>query len=182
MKKNYLSLLVVFACSMLLFAGAAMAQTEYTYPADAPVLSVTFPEGWTLELDKEDQKTLTVTSKDEGVLLYLWPLDEEAVKADVAAAIKAEADGMDEFFAELLSDTKFEEPEEVEINGFKFSNISGTAKFKDGGADASVSVTFFATAENKLFAMVTIATPDTEKANEEDLGGIVNSIKNPSQK
>jgi hypothetical protein len=170
---------LMFFLSLALIASAALAQTEYTYPKDAPALSVTFPEGWKVELDQEDQKGISAVSTDEGITLYMWPLDEQEVKDDPKAAIEAAAKDAGQDIAEWVTDVKFQEPKIVEFNGISFLDIEGAGKAKEDGSDATVSVTFFTPDNKTVFAMLYYGSPDADKANEKDLASIAQSIKKP---
>jgi hypothetical protein len=165
--------------SLALIASAALAQTEYTYPANAPVLSINFPEGWKVELDQEDQKGVSAISTDETIALYIWPLEEQEVKDDVKAAIEAAAKDAGQDIAEWVTDVKFNEPQIVELNGISFLDITGAGKDKEDGSDVNVALTFFSPDNKAVFAMLYYGSPDAEKANEKDLASIAQSIKKP---
>ena len=170
---------VMIFLSLMLIASAALAQTEYTYPANAPALSVTFPEGWQVELDQEDQKGVSAISTDETIALYIWPLDAQEVKDDVKTAIEAAAQDAGKDIAAWVTDVKFNEPQTVEINGITFLDITGAGKDKEDGSDVNVALTFFSPDNKAVFAMLYYGSPDAEKANEKDLTSIAQSIKKP---
>ena len=175
--KRTVTLMLFF--SLVLIASAALAQTEYTYPANAPVLSITFPEGWKVELDQADQKGGSAISGDDAIYLYIWPLDEEAVKDDPKAAIEEAGKDVGEDIATWVTDVKFEEPKTVEFNGISFLDISGAGKAKEDGSDVTVSVTFFTPDNKAVFIMLYYGSPDAEKAHEKELTAIAQSIKKP---
>jgi hypothetical protein len=177
MRRLLMGLIVVLSC--VLMAGFAIAQTEYTYPADAPVFSITFPEKWTVELDKEDARGVYATSPDEAIEFDIWPLDEEEVSADPDAALKKAAGDIDTMLAEYLSEFKPGDATTVDVNGIKFLEIAGPAKAKEDGSDVSVSVDFFSPDGKAIFALVYWGSPDADKANEKDIVAIVQSIKKP---
>ena len=70
MKK--VSRLVVALASVMLFAGMAFAEQIYTYPAETPVLSVAFPDDWSVELDAEDARGVYAMSPDEAIEFDIW--------------------------------------------------------------------------------------------------------------
>jgi hypothetical protein len=169
--------------SLLLVASAALAQTEYTYPKDAPVLSMTFPEGWKVELDKStDQQGISAVSADDAITLYVWPLDEDTVKDDPKAAIEEAAKSAGEDIAEWVTDVKFEEPKTADLNGMTFLTMDGTGKAKEDGSATTVMIGFFSPDNKAIFAMLYYGTPDAEKKFEKDLTSIVQSIKKPAAK
>jgi hypothetical protein len=141
------------------------------------VLSVTFPDGWKVELDQEDQKGVSGISSDEAIWLYIWPLDEKAVQDDPKAAIDEAATDAGKDIAEWVSDVKFEEPTTVELNGISFLDISGAGKSKEDGSDVTVSVTFFSPDNKAVFIMLYYGSPDAEKTHDKELSEIAHSIK-----
>jgi len=177
MKK--VSMLLVVLASVALFAGMALAETTYTYPADAPVLSVGFPDDWTVELDGEDARGMYAVSPDDAIEFNIWPLDEEEVGEDVEAALKAEAEAIDEFIAEYATDFKAGEPAEFEVNGIKFVEVSGSAKDKEDGSDLTISAAFFSPDGETLFALVYWGSPEADTQYAEQLKAIVQSFKKP---
>ena len=177
--------MMMMCVSLALLSAAALAQTEYTYPKDAPVLSITFPESWKVELDQEDQKGISAVSQDEGITLYVWPLDEQEVKDNPEAAIEAAAKDAGADIAEWVTEPKFEEPKVIKgegDNAIEFLDIEGTGKDKGDGSDITLSLTFFSPDNKTVFAMLYYGSPDADKANENDLAAIAQSIKAPAAK
>lgn len=175
------ALMVIMGLSLLLMAGSAFAQTVYTYPADKPVFSITFPEKWKVELDAEDQKGMTAMSPDEAAAIEfdIWPVPEDKVKEDVKAAINEEIKGIDEVIAQWVTDAKFGDAKSVTINEIEFYGVDGTGKDKESGKDTTVSVDFFTPDGKTLFVLLYWGTPDAEKTYEKELIAIVQSIKKP---
>ncbi|GAK51799.1 hypothetical protein U14_03045 [Candidatus Moduliflexus flocculans] len=177
MKK--ISMLLVVLASVALCAGMAFAAKTYTYPSDAPVLSIDFPDDWSVELDQEDVRGVYATSPDEAIEFDIWPLDEKEVGDDVDAALKAEAEGIDEFIAEYATDFKAGEPSTFEVNGIKFVEVAGPAKDKEDGSDITISAAFFSPDGKTMFALVYWGNPDAETKYADQLKAIIQSFKKP---
>ncbi len=173
------SMLFVVLASVALFAGMAYAEKTYTYPADAPVLSVAFPDDWEVALDEEDARGVYASAPDNAIEFDIWPLDEEEVGEDVEAALKAEAEGIDEFIAEYATEFKAGEPTEFEVNGIKFVEVAGTAKDKEDGSDMTLSAAFFSPDGKTMFALLYWGTPEADAQYAEQLKAIVQSFKKP---
>ena len=176
--KKVSMLFVVFA-SVMLFAGMAFAEQTYTYPAETPVLSVAFPDDWSVELDAEDARGVYAMSPDEAIEFDIWPLDEEEVGEDLDAALKAEVGAIDEVIAQYVTELQAGKTEELEVNGIKFIKVSGTGKDKEDGTDVTVSVGFFSPDGETLFSFIYWGTPDADTKYADQLAAIEKSFKKP---
>lgn len=173
--KNLLVLLS--ALILIAFAVPASAQTQYTYPAKSPVLSITFPEGWDVKLDQEDMAGVSAVSDDEEIEMYLWPLDEEDVAKDPEAAIKEAAQDAGKDIAEWVSGATFKEPVSYEANGMSFVGIEGAGKSIEDKSDVTVSLAFFSPDNKTVFALLFYGSPEAEKKHAAALDSISKSIK-----
>lgn len=176
--KKLLVVLSVVVGSML-FVGNVFAEIVYTYPADAPIFSIAFPDDWTVELDQEDQRGMFALSPDELIEFDIWPLDEEAVAENPEAALDQAIEEASQLVAENVTDFQAGEPTTFEVNGIKFVEVAGTAKYVEDGSDINVSMLLFSPDGTTDFMMIYWGTPEGEKTHEKALKAIVQSIKKP---
>ena len=177
MKKLLVVICVVVGC--LLCVGNVFAESVYTYPADAPVFSIAFPDDWAVELDQEDQRGVFALSPDEAIEFDIWPLDEEEIAEDRAAAVDNAIAEINDVLAEYVTDFQTVRQSQFEINGITFDNLDGTAKMEDDGSDVMLSVAFFWPNDETLFVLMYWGTSEGENAYTEALEGIMQSIKKP---
>lgn len=174
------SMLFVVLASVALFAGMAFAETTYTYPKDAPVFSVAFPDDWSVEIDKDDGgRGVYAMSSDEAIEFDIWPLDEEQVSEDPEAALKAEVEAINKYIADYAKDFNPGTPENLDVNGIKFVVVSGPAKDSDDDSDITISAAFFSPDEKTLFALVYWGNAEAETKYADQLKAIVQSFKKP---
>lgn len=169
----------MFLACLVLLASTVLAQTEYTYPAGDPAISITFPAGWKVALDQNDKKGISAISKDEEIEFYIWPLDGEGAGDDPKAAIEKAAKEAGKDIAEWVTDATFKAPEAVEMNGIQFVGVEGSGKAKADGKAVNVSVTFLSPDGKAVFAVLYYGSPAAEKSFAQDLMAIAKSIKGP---
>ena len=177
MKKLLVLVSVVVGC--LLCVGNTFAESVYTYPEKAPVFSIAFPDDWTVELDQEDQRGMFALSPDEAIELDIWPLNEEEIAEDRAAAVDNAIAEINDVLAEYVTDFQAVKQSQFEINGIKFDNLDGTAKELDDGSDVMISVAFFWPNDETLFVLMYWGTSEGEQIHAEALNAIMQSIKKP---
>lgn len=164
----------------LLFAGNATADTTYTYPKEKPVLQITFPEGWELDKEAADDKTLVISSPDEAIELDLWALEQHSDPAKLMEEIKNSADEIGESIDQYVSDFEVSEKHDGEINGIKASMFGGKGKDKESGSPVNVEVTYLSPDGKQLFAMLYWGSDEAEKTHDAALKKISESLKKPA--
>jgi len=172
------SMLVAVVFSVFMMTSSMFAAQVITYPADAPVFSIEFPDKWAVEIDSEED-AVYATSPDEEIELDIWALPEEDVKADVDASIKAAAEDIDVLLAEYVKDVKLGDAQDFEVNGVKFVEFPGTAKYIEDDSDVNISAAFFSPDGEAVFVLLYWGTAEDEQAYADDLKAIVQSVKQP---
>ena len=164
----------------LLFAGSVAADTTYTYPKDKPVLQITFPEGWELDQEAADEKSLVISSPDEAIELDLWALEQHSDSAKLMAELNNSAEEIGESIDQYVTDFKVSEKHDGEINGIKASMFGGKGKDKESGAPVNVEVTYLSPDGKQVFAMLYWGSDEAEKTHEASLKKISESLKKPA--
>jgi hypothetical protein len=162
MKLKMFSVAVLF-----LFAVVPLAQADtFSYPADDPQFSITFPDDWTVE---PDEQLLHAGPKDGTIYLGVWAL-EGAENLDTALEALDEALG--KFFTEL----ELGEADTMEVNDIPFVAVDGTGADKDGDK-VDLSVALFLPDENSVYILLYFGTEEAEETHEDELMSIIQSIK-----
>ena len=162
--------------SFFVLTSPAFAET-YSYPADEPVLSITFPDNWTVEQDPNYEKGLVALSEDEEIEIDLWVLEEEEVEEDLFAALEAAGMEVATIIQEWVTDFEVEERTEGEINGIKFYHISGTGLYKEDKSEVEVAVAFFSPDLERIFVLMYWGSEEAAEAYAEELESIQDSLK-----
>ena len=155
-----------FFVVLLLFTVVPLAQAEtFTYPADDPQFSITFPDDWTVE---PDEQLLHAGPEDGTIYLGVWAL---AGAENLDSALEALDEALGNFFTEM----ELGEAEAMEINDIPFVAVDGTGADKDGN-ELDLSVALFLPDEDAVYILLYFGTADAEEAHEDELMSIVQSI------
>ncbi len=175
---NYKTLIALTLTGLLLVTGSASA-AEYNYPHKNPVLSVTFPDDWTVEADPSDEKGLIATTADTEIEINFWVLDGKALKADAATTLEETAVEVADLINQWVTDFKADKPQTGELNGISFYEIAGSGQDKENGEAVKVTVSFLTPDNKNIFVFMYWGSEEAEKTYAEQLEGIVKSLKKP---
>jgi hypothetical protein len=154
------------ALAVLLIGPAPAFAKSYTLPDDNAIAVVTIPDAWDTE---EIDDGVESTSPDENVYVAVEVVDAENIEAGVKAALKYLIDNKVEI------DPATEKRQQGKINDMDAITLGYSGKDEDGPTNVSVSV--IVVSDKKMLLLTYWGTPDGEKANAEDLGKILMSIK-----
>jgi hypothetical protein len=160
-----LTALVAGSCVLVAVPGPAPLNT-IVYPAENPVFSISFPNGWLTETDGE---LLHAMPEDSSVYLGLWALED-------AKTVDAALDAVDEVVSSLVTQLKVGEVDTLVINGIAFLSVDGKGIDTEGDR-VNVSAALFSPDQETIFILVYYATPAAEAHYENDLVSILKSIR-----
>jgi hypothetical protein len=158
-------LLTAWTCAVRADSGPD-ASTTVVYPADNPVFSITFPEGWRTETD---ENLLHAVPQDSSVYLGLWAL-EDAKNLDEAL------DAVDELVGSLVKNLEVDEVDSSILNDMEFLSVDGKGIDTEGDA-VNVSVALFTPDEETVFILLFYGTPEAGDLHENELVDILKSIR-----
>ena len=150
-----------------LFLNIHSVEAEtFSYPAESPVFSITFPDNWKIETEED---LLHAAPADESIYVGLWAM--EGIE-NIENALEA----LDKEIEDIIQDIEAGEPMETEINGIPFIIIEGRGKIEDDiSVDLSVSV--FSTDGETFFIGLYFGTPDMIKKHSVELKAAIQSVK-----
>ena len=157
--------LMLAAAAALLMSTAAYAG-EMKFPSDAPVATITTPEGWTA---KETDSGMEVMSPDEAIYLSVdvaGAKDTETVVKDAIVWLKEQG---------VTADEKTAKQTEGKINDMPMFSIDWDGTDKDGPVTISLAAVTIS-AETNLVLTYWGTKGEQEKYGA-DLMAIVNSLK-----
>ncbi|MDZ4401355.1 hypothetical protein [Prosthecobacter sp.] len=161
MKASLLLCLTVLALTPL-----ANADQVINYPAEKPIFSIAFPDGWKVETDDQ---SVSASSADELVNMELIALDAD----EAASAIDDAKEGLEE---ELKGIKWLAEPEKGEINGIGVTFLNGNVTVE--GVKMAVNCAVFAPKKtDKFFMLFNIIPLESLKQHGDDVSKVLNSIK-----
>jgi hypothetical protein len=158
---------------------SAVAHTTYTYPKEHPVLSITFPDDWTVEADPDAEQGLVASSADGAIELDLWALKKEADPKKMLEQREETGQELAELIDEHVTGFKVGESKKGEVNGLKAAMFGGTGKDKEDDEAVNVEVTFLSPDDKQLFGLMYRGSDEAEEANKAALSNISASLKKP---
>lgn len=171
MKKS--GLLLGSLCLALSLPWSVQAGQNFTYPVDAPVFSITFPDHWETEVEDD---TLTAKTPDEAIEINLWALDREDLEGVGESLLEQAAGEVDEIIDEWVKDFELKSSDSFELGGMTFIELTGSGVDREGGEPLVVSVDFFSPDGENLFVLMYWGEPGAENTYENDMKSIVQSI------
>ncbi|MCP4404310.1 MAG: hypothetical protein GY801_44270 [bacterium] len=168
--------IAVLLVGLLVMTGPAFAET-YSYPADDPVFSISFPDNWTVERDPNYEKGLVALSEDEEIEIDLWVLEEQEVEDDLLEALEAAGREVATIIQEWVTDFEVEERTEGEVDGIRFHQLSGTGVYKDDESKVEVAVTFFSPDNERIFVLMYWGSKEAAEEHGEELESIKQSLE-----
>jgi hypothetical protein len=165
---------------LVFFAAASHAGKTFTYPPNNPVLTITFPDSWSVKPDPDESKGIIATTPDEEIEIDLWPLDKKEADKDMEKALEEAAADVATLIIQWVTDFKGnEKPELFTVNDIVFCEIKGTGKDKEDSTPVKVSATFFSPDDQTLFVMMYWGSENGEVKYAADLAEIAKSLKRP---
>lgn len=155
----------LIGCLAILLTLPLMADT-FTYPGDNPIMSVTFPDAWVVELDED---VLHAGPADKS--LYLGLIMMEGID-NVEAAIEAL---IEETLSELLAEVEFDDPVEFENNGIAFIYAEGEG-WDEEDAEFFVDIGVFSPDGETFCVLFYLAHAEMEEQYEDQIEAIWMSI------
>ena len=165
---------------LVMFAAVTQAGTIYTYPTINPVLTITFPDNWSVTQDPDYKKGIIATAPDEEIEIDLWAVQKKDADKDLEKALEEAAVDVASLIVRWVNDFKGDEkPTLFTVNDIVFCEIKGMAKDKEDGTPVKVCAHFFSPDDNTLFVMMYWGTETAETKYAKELAGIAKSIKRP---
>lgn len=157
---------LVCLASVLFTASAVAAETTVNYPAEDPIFSITFPDGW--EVTGEDD-AVSACSKDELANMELIVLEAEALGDAIDIAKEA--------LAEEMEGIVFKgKPEKGELNGLNAAFLNAEVEIEE--VKVAINCCVFAPKDAEEFFMLFNVIPfEALEDHGEDIGKILNSVK-----
>ena len=123
-------------------ASALRAETMSVPSAEKPAFTFDVPADWNPKLD-EDEETVEATAPDEHVFLSSWLVTDAGIKdlkGDIAVTLQDSMSKVD-------PDTK---EESYELNGIKFTVVTGSGIDKQEGGKVKFQVAMFPAGAGKI--------------------------------
>jgi len=140
---------------------------KFVYPGDDPLFSITFPDDWQVDLEKD---LLHASPPDESLYFGLWAVEDIDNLEDAGEAVG-------ELISELVSDFKIEEEGEMEINNIPFLYFDGSGTDRAGDS-VHASVALFTPDGDTFCVLLYFGSPEAEETYQKALEDIVSSIEN----
>lgn len=157
--------LLLLGLSVFTLVSAVRADQVINYPAEKPIFSISFPDGWKVEPGEE---SVSAASPDELVNMELIALDAD----EAATAIDDAKEGLEE----ELKGIKWTKPESGELNGFKVTFLNGNVSIE--GVKMAVNCAVFAPKGGETFFMLFNVIPlEALEQHGGDVSKVLNSIK-----
>jgi hypothetical protein len=157
--------LLIAALAALSFTGLAQAG-EMSFPSDAPIASVTFPDSWSAD---ETETGVQATSPEDAIYLSADIADGKSVDGAVEDAIKFLTDNG------VVINGDSAKRQDTEVNGMPISLIDWTGKDKDG--DASIGLAAVVLDEKHILVLTYWGTKGDEDKYDNDVASIIHSIR-----
>ena len=165
---------------VLLCAGTSHAQTMlYETDDGRPIFQITYPSGWTLDLDFDKPREefggpppprVVEAMPSDGSLLWLGIWIPPEVRNFQEAKVY-----LDSLEQHILTDVQAGEPRSEQLNGMPAYVIEGTAK-KDND-DVNWLMAFFQPVKDVVAAAFYVAVPAAEQKHKKDLDALVASLR-----
>lgn len=149
------------------FAPIHAQAATLEFPSDAPIASVTIPDGWD---PKETISGIEATSPDAAIYFSIDVASDETMDKVIDDAIKFLTDN-----GVTIDETTKSDSGDVEINGMTFGSIEFDGKDADGPVE--VSLGFASPSEGKMLVVTYWGTKETQGAHSKDLVAILKSLK-----
>jgi hypothetical protein len=165
MKRILHTLLLGAVC---VFSSAAQAG-ETKLPKEKPIISITFPDKWKVEVDDEDGDWLDAHSADEELYFYVETSDAESLE-------QAVKDSLEYLGKEgVKGDQKTLKQKDIELNGMK----GVITEFEGTDADGACVITLLLLAVNDKQGVQVLSwgSREAEKKHEKAIETIVKSLK-----
>lgn len=170
--RSMLCLLVIV--SVVCMASMALAQEDFWFEYDdgTPIFFVTLPDNWEGEWQEEEDLSILHAAPADGADVYLsiWAMYD-------VADLNAAAEAVDEVLDQLVTGVNFETWEDVTINDIPFTHSESVATLQDGGEDVIVSAAFFSPAEDEVYILIFLGTPDAFESHGDNLTEVIQSIR-----
>lgn len=156
----------VFASIAFLLATGSALAGEIQFPSDAPVASITFPDGWG---EKETETGIDATAPDDSIYLSVdvsEPKDTNQTVTDAVNWLKGLGVTVDGNSAKQIEGT---------LNGMQVVNVDWDGTDKDG--PVSISLAAVAVNAEKVLVVTYWGTKGEQEKNGAAMNAIINSLK-----
>jgi hypothetical protein len=155
-----------FATRALLLAAAPALAGELQFPSDAPVATITFPDGWG---EKETETGIDATSPDDAIYIAIdvaAAKDTDAVISDAVTYLAGQGVTVDSTTAKQTEGT---------LNGMHVVNVDWDGTDKDG--PVTIGLAGVEVNAEKVLVVTYWGTKGEQDKNAEAMGAIINSLK-----
>ncbi len=159
---------LILCLATLISAPLAFADKAVDYPKDAPVLTISLPDTWTVDID-DDGLMATPTKDDDSVIVEL--VDLEATLDSFDAAVKEAKATMSEF-----KNMKYDEMEKGEKDGLGIAILNATGEDEHG--KAFINLVLLAKPGAKNFILLScISSKEGSDKHGAAIGALIGSLK-----
>ncbi|MFN0076728.1 MAG: hypothetical protein ACKVY0_09655 [Prosthecobacter sp.] len=159
---------LILCLATLMGAPLAFADKAVDYPKEAPVLTLSLPDTWTVDLD-DDGLMATPTKDDDSVIVEL--VDLEATLDSFDAAVKEAKETMSEF-----KNMKYDEMEKGEKDGLSIAILN--AQGEDEHGKAFINLVLLAKPGAKNFILLScISSKEGSDKHGAAIGALIGSLK-----
>ncbi len=159
---------LILCLAILMGAPLAYADKAVDYPKDAPVLTISLPDTWEVDLD-DDGLMATPTKDDDSVIVEL--VDLEAGLDNFDAAVKEAKETMSEF-----KNMKYDEMEKGQKDGLGIAILN--AQGEDEHGKAFINLVLLAKPGAKNFILLScISSKEGSDKHGAAIGALIGSLK-----
>ncbi len=159
---------LILCLAILMGAPLAYADKAVDYPKDAPVLTISLPDTWEVDLD-DDGLMATPTKDDDSVIVEL--VDLEAGLDSFDAAVKEAKETMSEF-----KNMKYDEMEKGQKDGLGIAILN--AQGEDEHGKAFINLVLLAKPGAKNFILLScISSKEGSDKHGAAIGALIGSLK-----
>ncbi|MDZ4401354.1 hypothetical protein [Prosthecobacter sp.] len=159
---------LILCLATLIGAPLAFADKSVDFPKAAPLLSVSLPDAW--EVDIDDDGLMATPSKDDDSVIVEF-VELEAALADHDAAVKEAKETMAEF-----KKMKYDDMEKGEKDGLGITIINATGEDEHG--KAFINLVLLAKPGTKNFILMScISSKEGSDKHGAAIGALIQSLK-----
>ncbi len=159
---------LILCLATLISAPLAFADKSVDYPKGAPLLSISLPDTWVVDID-DDGLMATPTKDDDSVIVEL--VDLEATLDSFDAAVKEAKETMSEF-----KNMKYDEMEKGEKDGLGIAILNATGEDEHG--KAFINLVLLAKPGAKNFILLScISSKEGSDKHGAAIGALIGSLK-----
>jgi len=164
--------LPILVATLLIAASPGLSAKAIKYPDQDPAFSITIPDDWTAQPGKDGNLECEAGDGSKFSFSIVPAAEikkEEELKSYLSTLAKTMGDGAE------INDLKVGEIKQMTTpNGVKLSGLN--ANGPSSGVEVVISLAAFAPKNETYFIIMAAAVADVDKAHDQTMGEIINSI------